>query len=56
MICVVTMSAEPGVEWKELHDCFYRKWDVYRMQWTGVDLDTQLVVGSPFGGPVAMTR
>jgi len=45
-----------GVEVNQLHDKFYRKYEVYTMAWRNIDLSTLMVAGAPSGGPVAMVR
>lgn len=39
-------------EWKKLYDKFYRKREIYTLEWQNVDLAKFKVVGAPFGGPV----
>jgi hypothetical protein len=49
------MLTSPGIEVNQLHDKFYRKYEVYSMAW-GVDLSQMKIAGAPSGGPVAMVR
>ena len=46
------MLASPGVEVNQLHDKFYRKYEVYSMAWSRVDLSTMMIAGAPSGGPI----
>jgi len=43
-------------DWHPLFDRFYRKCELYDMQWTGVNINTSKVAGAPFGGPIAIVR
>lgn len=44
-----------SVEWNQLADKYYRKTEVYVMQWGDkIELDKHIVCGAPFGGPIAM--
>jgi len=40
------------VEVNQLHDKFYRKYEVYSMAWSRVDLSTMMIAGAPSGGPI----
>jgi hypothetical protein len=42
--------------WHALFDRFYRKCDLYDMQWAGVNIAASKVAGAPFGGPIAVIR
>jgi len=52
------MLASPGVEVNQLHDKFYRKYEVYSMEWSkqrpSVDLSTMMIAGAPSGGPIGL--
>lgn len=52
------MSATVSVaaEWQILYDRFYRKPELYQMQWKHVDLSRNKVAAAPFGGPIAVIR
>jgi hypothetical protein len=52
-----TSTSAPSLatgEWSLLMNRYYRKNDVYEMLWGDIDLDKYIVVGAPFGGPIAM--
>jgi vacuolar protein sorting-associated protein 16 len=51
----LSSSASSASDWKQLHDRYYRKNEIYALEWN-VDLSKYKVVGAPFGGPVAVTR
>ena len=42
--------------WNKLYDRYYRKLEMYKMQWEEVDLAKMKVCGAPFSGPVALLR
>ncbi|KAL5731811.1 vacuolar protein sorting-associated protein 16 [Ranunculus cassubicifolius] len=44
-----------AAEWQLLHDVYYRKLEIYSMQWN-VDLARYKVACAPFGGPIAVIR
>uniref|UniRef100_A0A165YW57 Protein VACUOLELESS1 n=1 Tax=Daucus carota subsp. sativus TaxID=79200 RepID=A0A165YW57_DAUCS len=52
MAATVSVAAE----WQILHDRFYRKPELYQMQWKHVDLSRNKVAAAPFGGPIAVIR
>lgn len=52
MAATVSVAAE----WQILYDRFYRKPEVYQMQWKHVDLSRNKVACAPFGGPIAVIR
>jgi hypothetical protein len=43
-------------QWNELGKLFYRKRDLYRMLWKGVNLEQSLIVCANYGGPIAVVR
>ncbi|XP_020105943.1 protein VACUOLELESS1 isoform X2 [Ananas comosus] len=51
-------SVSVAAEWEQLHDRFYRKPELYSLQWGGarMDLARHRVACAPFGGPVAAIR
>nr|CAD1823793.1 unnamed protein product [Ananas comosus var. bracteatus] len=51
-------SVSVAAEWEQLHDRFYRKPELYGLQWGGarMDLARHRVACAPFGGPVAAIR
>ncbi len=51
------MAGLASSDWNPLHDKNYRKAEVYTMLW-GQDfsLEESIVVGAPFGGPIALVR
>ena len=57
--CLVCLSHQylascliAGVEVNQLHDKFYRKYEVYSMAWSRIDLSTMMIAGAPSGGPI----
>ena len=46
----------PTVEWKQLYNRFYRKLEIYQMEWRNMDLRKKIVCAAPFGGPIAVRR
>eukprot|EP01102_Stenamoeba_stenopodia_P011451 TRINITY_DN351_c0_g1_i4.p1 TRINITY_DN351_c0_g1~~TRINITY_DN351_c0_g1_i4.p1 ORF type:complete len:422 (+),score=90.51 TRINITY_DN351_c0_g1_i4:115-1380(+) len=46
----------PTADWKQLHNCYYRKREVYSLRWEEVDLSKCVVASSSFGGAIALTR
>ncbi|KAI9340769.1 Vps16, N-terminal region-domain-containing protein [Zopfochytrium polystomum] len=51
------MSSHPvHADWSLLHNRFYRKLEVYSMQWRELDLSKFTVAAAPFGGPIALVR
>ena len=42
--------------WNKLYDRYYRKVEMYKMEWDEVDLAKMKVSGAPFSGPLAMLR
>eukprot|EP00003_Mantamonas_plastica_P023305 TRINITY_DN416_c0_g1_i1.p1 TRINITY_DN416_c0_g1~~TRINITY_DN416_c0_g1_i1.p1 ORF type:complete len:831 (-),score=270.28 TRINITY_DN416_c0_g1_i1:30-2522(-) len=50
-----SLLAHPTAEWNQLYDRFYRKREVYTMEWD-VDLENYTLAAAPFGGPVALIR
>uniref|UniRef100_A0A7N0UAE0 Protein VACUOLELESS1 n=1 Tax=Kalanchoe fedtschenkoi TaxID=63787 RepID=A0A7N0UAE0_KALFE len=45
-----------AAEWQMLSNRFYRKLDIYQLQWDRIDLSRYKVACAPFGGPIAMIR
>ncbi|RAL48115.1 hypothetical protein DM860_018134 [Cuscuta australis] len=45
-----------AAEWQLLYNRYYRKPELYQMQWKNVDLMQNKVACSPFGGPIAVIR
>lgn len=50
------LETHPTEYWNALHDKFYRKEEIYTMEWEGVDLSRFRIAGSSYGGPIAMIR
>lgn len=53
--------ANPASDWNRMQDKYYRKIELYQLQWRQVDLNLALdkrihVAVAPFGGPVATVR
>eukprot|EP00959_Pyramimonas_sp_CCMP1952_P125218 2618078-Pyramimonas_sp.AAC.1 len=49
-------AAAQAAQWNELGKLFYRKRDLYRMLWQGVNIETSLVASAKYGGPIALVR
>ncbi|CAN4104407.1 unnamed protein product [Withania somnifera] len=45
-----------AAEWQLLYSRYYRKPELYQMQWKHVDLTRNKVACAPFGGPIAVIR
>ncbi|KAM0787833.1 hypothetical protein ACM66B_003887 [Microbotryomycetes sp. NB124-2] len=45
-----------SANWEPLGETFYRKQDVYSMQWNVQDLSDYILSASPNGGPIALIR
>ncbi|CAK9168383.1 unnamed protein product [Ilex paraguariensis] len=45
-----------AAEWQLLYNRYYRKPQIYQMQWKHVDLSRNKVACAPFGGPIAVIR
>ncbi|KAL6553851.1 vacuolar protein sorting-associated protein 16 [Orobanche minor] len=45
-----------AAEWQLLHNRYYRKPELYHMQWKQVDLTRNKVACASFGGPIAVIR
>eukprot|EP00639_Heterosigma_akashiwo_P001962 CAMPEP_0194562632 /NCGR_PEP_ID=MMETSP0292-20121207/3006_1 /TAXON_ID=39354 /ORGANISM="Heterosigma akashiwo, Strain CCMP2393" /LENGTH=174 /DNA_ID=CAMNT_0039411393 /DNA_START=157 /DNA_END=677 /DNA_ORIENTATION=- len=46
-----------NTDWQSLGDVQYRKWVVYdEMEWGDFDLDSCIICGAPYGGPLAVVR
>ncbi|PIN25618.1 Vacuolar assembly/sorting protein VPS16 [Handroanthus impetiginosus] len=45
-----------AAEWQLLYNRYYRKPELYQMQWKHVDLTRNKVACAPFGGPIAVIR
>ncbi|KAL3821342.1 hypothetical protein ACJIZ3_007247 [Penstemon smallii] len=45
-----------AAEWQLLTNRYYRKPELYQMQWKHVDLTRHKIACSPFGGPIAVIR
>ncbi|GMP53908.1 hypothetical protein CsSME_00019228 [Camellia sinensis var. sinensis] len=45
-----------AAEWQLLYNRYYRKPEIYPMQWKHVDLSRNKVACAPFGGPIAVIR
>ncbi|XP_047136937.2 vacuolar protein sorting-associated protein 16 homolog isoform X1 [Hydra vulgaris] len=44
-------------DWNPLGDVYYRKVEIYKMDWKNqFDLSKYIIVGSTFGGPIAITK
>ncbi|KAM0749316.1 vacuolar protein sorting-associated protein 16 [Meredithblackwellia eburnea MCA 4105] len=52
----MTTVAPASSSWEPLGDTFYRKTDIYSMQWSVQDLSDYKVAGARWGGPIAMIR
>jgi hypothetical protein len=42
--------------WNKLYDRYYRKQEMYKLQWGELDLAKMKVSGAPFSGPLALLR
>eukprot|EP00961_Rhodomonas_salina_P139605 1878851-Rhodomonas_salina.1 len=40
--------------WNKLFDRYYRRSEIYTMQWENVDLAKMVVAGSNFSGPIGL--
>ncbi|XP_042479064.1 protein VACUOLELESS1 [Macadamia integrifolia] len=45
-----------AAEWQLLYNRYYRKPEIYTMQWKHMDLNRNKVACAPFGGPIAVIR
>eukprot|EP00257_Ricinus_communis_P020163 XP_015579335.1 protein VACUOLELESS1 isoform X1 [Ricinus communis] len=45
-----------AAEWQLLTTTFYRKQEIYQMQWKNIDFTRYIVACAPFGGPIAIIR
>eukprot|EP00268_Persea_americana_P035161 TRINITY_DN3472_c0_g1_i2.p1 TRINITY_DN3472_c0_g1~~TRINITY_DN3472_c0_g1_i2.p1 ORF type:complete len:842 (+),score=156.20 TRINITY_DN3472_c0_g1_i2:162-2687(+) len=45
-----------AAEWQLLYNRYYRKPEIYSMQWQRMDLSRHRVAAAPFGGPIAVIR
>ncbi|KZV16281.1 vacuolar protein sorting-associated protein 16 [Dorcoceras hygrometricum] len=45
-----------AAEWQLLYNRYYRKPELYQMQWKNVDLTRNKIACAPFGGPIAAIR
>ncbi|XP_051136624.1 protein VACUOLELESS1 [Andrographis paniculata] len=45
-----------AAEWQLLYNRYYRKPELYQLQWKNVDLSRNKVACAPFGGPIAVIR
>ncbi|XP_075506458.1 protein VACUOLELESS1 [Primulina tabacum] len=45
-----------AAEWQVLYNRYYRKPELYQMQWRHVDLTRNKIACAPFGGPIAAIR
>ncbi|XP_073050524.1 protein VACUOLELESS1 [Primulina eburnea] len=45
-----------AAEWQLLYNRYYRKPELYQMQWRHVDLTRNKIACAPFGGPIAAIR
>ncbi|KAH6780752.1 vacuoleless1 [Perilla frutescens var. hirtella] len=45
-----------AAEWQLLYNRYYRKPELYQMQWKQVDLTRNKIACAPFGGPIAVIR
>ncbi|KAL7087130.1 hypothetical protein ACP275_13G047200 [Erythranthe tilingii] len=45
-----------AAEWQLLYNRYYRKPELYQMQWKNVDLTRNKIACAPFGGPIAVIR
>jgi hypothetical protein len=52
------VDVNPTLDWQPLGDVFYRKFELYTMNWTvdQVDLAGFMVAAAPYGGPIALVR
>lgn len=49
-------SVSVAAEWQLLYSRYYRKPELYQMQWKHIDLSRNKVACAPFGGPIAIIR
>ncbi|KAK8937562.1 hypothetical protein KSP40_PGU006318 [Platanthera guangdongensis] len=49
-------SVSVAAEWQLLYNRYYRKPEIYSMQWGRMDLTRNRVACAPFGGPIAVIR
>ncbi|XP_072968310.1 protein VACUOLELESS1 isoform X2 [Typha angustifolia] len=45
-----------AAEWQQLYDRYYRKPEIYSLQWGRMDISRHRVACAPFGGPIAAIR
>ncbi|KAK6912435.1 Vps16, C-terminal [Dillenia turbinata] len=45
-----------AAEWQLLYNRYYRKPEIYTLQWKHIDLSRNKVAAAPFGGPIAVIR
>ncbi|XP_068634091.1 protein VACUOLELESS1 [Aristolochia californica] len=45
-----------AAEWQLLYNVYYRKPEIYSMQWNRIDLTRHRIACAPFGGPIAAIR
>jgi len=50
------LDTPPTIYWEALHDKFYRKEEIYTMEWEDINLSRYRIAGAPYGGPIAMIR
>ncbi|KAL0353951.1 UNVERIFIED_CONTAM: protein VACUOLELESS1 [Sesamum angustifolium] len=50
------MGVAVAAEWQLLYNRYYRKPELYQMQWKNVDLTRNKIACAPFGGPIAVIR
>lgn len=53
-LCCIAMAASS--RWAALGETFYRREEIYSMQWPLQDLSDYLVAGARAGGPLGMSR
>ncbi|KAI9024081.1 Vps16, C-terminal region-domain-containing protein [Hyaloraphidium curvatum] len=49
-------DSPPYLEWLPVGDAFFRRADVYDLQWKNVRLESMVVAAAPLAGPLAMIR
>jgi len=50
------LETPPNIYWEAIHDKFYRKEEIYTMEWEDIILSRYRLAGAPYGGPIAMIR
>lgn len=52
---MATSFAPASASWEALGDTFYRRQDIYSMQWSIQDLSDYRVAGARWGGPIGQS-